>query len=148
MKCEGDNAMRWSQFTWSCDDCIFVLRNLDSLREGQSCFEPESLLVKPMAKRRNPTATFVNPCELAALFELRIAKTNGDGDMLLAYYQGNVSIESLARMSRLDYYIVSRNISRALRYISGHKERSISYDEFKNHRYVKIIATRAWVRKI
>ena len=124
--------MKWSEFTWSMDDMIFLLEHLDSMKEGLSPFEVEELLIKPKG-RRQPIAPFIPICELVADLELRLAKTNGDGVMLkLHYCQGN-SIADIALVSGTDFYSVVRCMNRALRYISGRKPRRKSYEYWCHH---------------
>ena len=88
--------MKWSEFTWSMDDMIFLLENLQSLKEGLSCFEPELLLVKPQG-RKKPMANFIPACELAADIEIRLERANGDGTILKWHYTQGIEIVEIAR---------------------------------------------------
>lgn len=125
--------MKWSEFIWSVNDCIFLLEHLTMMQEGVSPFTPEPLLVKPKG-RRKPLAPFVPACELAADLELRLILTDGDGTLLKWHYSQGISIAEIAKGTGSDFYWVTKRMSRALRYISGRKRKRRSYDDFCNGR--------------
>ena len=116
--------MKQSEFTYSPENIVWILPYLYSIREGLSPFESE---FKVRHEQANTQATFVKWCELAALINNRIDKCGNDGLLVRWFYCESHPIKQVAKAQSLPVAIALKKIDWVILYISGRKEREISY---------------------
>ena len=124
--------------------CLWLIRNLPSLREGYWPPEASTYTDLPGSKKTGKhKAYFETPIDYAVEISSRMEKCGIDGLILLAIECWGESEASLAKYLRMPEWLVRKRYKRALAYVASgparrwhdtKKRKGESYQEFKRRK--------------
>jgi len=99
--------------------CLWLIRNLPTLRAGYWPTEASNYISIPGKKSGKHRAYFETPVEYAVEIQSRLERAGLDGLILLAIEGWDMTVASLAAYLRCQEWTILRRRKRALRYVSG-----------------------------
>ena len=110
-----------NKVVFSRDQIIFLIENLETLREGVYPTNPDgSDYMDPQIKsQRRAKAPFENPVSLLIEITRRLELSGLDGLLVLCYHSVRMSEESLARYYNIPVHVVRIRINQCLDRIAG-----------------------------
>ncbi len=132
-----------SEIHWTRQQCLWLIRNLVSLREGYYPSDASGYADIPSKKTGSHKAPFITPIEYAAEIETRLEKCGLDGLILEAVECWGKSEASMASYLRMPEWSIRKRGKNALGYVASgparrwhdtEKRQAETYQEFKKRR--------------
>jgi len=123
---ECDGFIEWfhfGQIRFCPYQCIFIIRNADTLRAGHWPQNPDRADDNAGQRRIKTEATFTKPILILAEVESRLNRTGIHGKLLVAQIEAGRDFDTLDRDART-----------ALLYIKGYRRKRMSFNHWKKAR--------------
>ena len=118
--------------------CVWLVSELPTLEVGNWPPIPQN---EVLAKHERPKggAYFETPAQIWVEITTRLDRCGRDGEMLKDFYLWNKTDREMAIAYNMDIYDIEHRVRRALRYISGWRRRTRTYEEFVSHRRTAVV---------
>jgi len=118
--------------------CVWLVEHLIVLERGDWPAIPQNE-TWAKKKRSQGGAYFETPALIYSEITYRLDRTGQDGEMLKDFYLWNKTDREMAIAYNMDIYEIEHRVRRALRYISGWKRKTRTYEEFISHRRTAVV---------
>lgn len=125
------------EIVFQSQQCIWLVSWLNVLEGGDWTPIPQNEVLTRHKKPQHQ-AYFETAAEIYAEITYRLDRTGQDGEMLKDFYLWEKSDREMAIAYNLDIYEIERRVRRALRYISGWKRKTRTYQDFVSHRRKRV----------
>ena len=118
--------------------CVWLVSWLNVLEVGDWAPIPQN---EVLAKHETPQhrAYFETPAQIYAEITYRLDRTGQDGEMVKDFYLWTKTDREMAIAYNMDIYEIEHRARRAIRYISGWKRKTRTYEEFISHRRTAVV---------
>ena len=118
--------------------CIWLVSWLPTLEVGDWPVIPQNETWNRQKKLKGG-AYFETPAQIYAEITYRLDRTGQDGEMVKDFYLWQKSDREMCIAYNMDIYEIEHRVRRALRYISGWKRKTRTYEDFVSHRRTAIV---------